>query len=134
MGLNKELALTALDYITAHPEEHNQKSWATRLACGTAGCLAYHVCHLSGYEADVNRCEGAIQGVPAVSFLTNGDGIESRAMKLLGITSNQAVYLFAFHNSVEKMYDMVNNQDFVNECGDFLPNEDEGEDEDDTND
>jgi hypothetical protein len=45
---NAELAYRVLDYVTAHPEQWNQKKWW----CGTSGCFAGWTINLSGEEVD----------------------------------------------------------------------------------
>lgn len=43
---------SALDHITAHPEEWDQEKWAEKTACGTSCCLAGHAAIQAGYELD----------------------------------------------------------------------------------
>lgn len=39
---NMEMIDKILDHIEAHPETWNQKSWAQKVDCGTAFCVAGH--------------------------------------------------------------------------------------------
>lgn len=47
---NAALAYRVLDWIDAHPEQHDQARWFQKTACGTAGCFAGWTVVLAGHR------------------------------------------------------------------------------------
>lgn len=47
--INADLLETTMEYIEAHPEEHDQGTWRNR--CSTAFCFAGHAAILAGAES-----------------------------------------------------------------------------------
>jgi hypothetical protein len=50
--VNIPLLRKVMDHITAHPEEHDQESWAIRRDCGTTMCVAGWTVHFAGHVID----------------------------------------------------------------------------------
>jgi hypothetical protein len=51
---NAELAYRVLDYVTAHPEQHDQATWFRQTGCGTVACFAGWTVALAGHRIDVD--------------------------------------------------------------------------------
>lgn len=65
-----------LEYIEAHPEEHDQRHWAQRTACGTTMCIAGTAVML---------------GIPNAEFAWGvGDSDSNRANQLVGVPVTEA--------------------------------------------
>ena|SRR5690348_2417744 len=87
--LNVPLLRKALEYITEHPEEHNQRNWAQRTSCGTTFCLAGTVAKLTGHDF-IWDLEGGTQAL----LVTNGREISEVAQDELGLDNVDAHLLF----------------------------------------
>jgi len=116
-----------LSYITTHPERWNQGDWVTALndelkfapqpptACGTMGCLAGNaVVHADGdlhWEKGewYDYTTGKYKPYWKTEFVTmpgaeDKEHIETAARDLLGLTSEQADYLFAAENDLDDLW------------------------------
>lgn len=91
---NLELLRRVLRYIDAHPEEWDQTTYAVLRPCGTCCCVAGHTCILSGVQIEWGRFSGS-----HVAWTMNHGHIGEAARKLLGITGDESVELFAAHNT-----------------------------------
>lgn len=90
-------------FLTERPEQHRQRSWATRPAkvegsCGTTMCMAGAAAVLGGHELDWANAEHSenINGVLHVvaSRVTNGQYIEDVAAEWLELDRDDANTLF----------------------------------------
>lgn len=99
-----------LDFITAHPEHHNQAVWAVPMAwlrelydeslvgtCGTVACVAGWTCIMAGDE--LTSSDGSPELDHAISDSGAALEIPERAMRLLGLTKDEADELFYDINS-----------------------------------
>lgn len=79
--INTQHVQEVLDFIEAHPEQHNQGNWVIEHSCGTTMCVAGTSIMLTqGMEALVNSCfEGSYSGT---------------ARKNMGLTLSQSNKLF----------------------------------------
>lgn len=109
-ALNVPLITKVMDRIEAHPQEHDQSTWASRTACGTTYCFAGHAVEMTlpetgwflfgaaGSEAITDAYEVRI-GLETVP-------IPVRARELLGLTGGEALALFEsrreMHPDVER--------------------------------
>lgn len=50
MNIDVPILRKALEHITAHPEEWEQKRWASKTLCGTSCCLAGTILAQQGYN------------------------------------------------------------------------------------
>lgn len=89
---NAELAYKVLDYIRAHPEEWDQRTWYTKNMCGTAACFAgWSVILAGGKIVDVATAvlnphyRAVIDSMPPMD-------IEDAANDVLGIESGGVPY------------------------------------------
>lgn len=92
---NRENLILLRDYLWAHPEEHNQTSWARKSSCGTTRCLAGTAAFLAGKEIDWSR--GAVlagTGITVTARTTDGLWIEEVAQEWLGLDPEEANELF----------------------------------------
>jgi hypothetical protein len=105
MVRNKELLQRTIDYIEAHPEEWDQAEWR----CGTSMCFAGHAAILAG-------CEWRDETGPFVLLPDMEDKkyiygdtarVDDAARFMLGLTSNEAMVLFAANNSLVALREMV---------------------------
>lgn len=91
---NKEACQRVLDWTLAHPEHHDQRTWA----CDTTLCMAGTAIMLEHYGETRTR-ELALSGTGtlelsnALAFKHNG-GYGEQAQELLGLTEDQADALF----------------------------------------
>jgi hypothetical protein len=94
---NAELAYRVLDYVTAHPEQHDQGFYVSRLdatnqpgpLCGTVACFAGWTCLLGGDVLEFSEDEGlVIRGSDLC--------VHERAEELLGleVDGDQSFELF----------------------------------------
>lgn len=77
MNLDVPILRKALEHITAHPDEWEQKRWATKTLCGTSCCLAGTILAQQGYnfvfpEGDwdteyVTKDDGPAEYIPRVA-------------------------------------------------------------------
>lgn len=125
-----EVARKVAEHITAHPEEHNQRAWASKSDCGTAFCFAGHAVALdhdiasfnwvsvdfdfsSMYPADATHAAYSVQN--ETDILTS---IPSLAAEKLGLVhtyefgykspSIQANLLFGEFNSLGDIWKLLN--------------------------
>lgn len=97
-----------MDYIEAHPEEHDQRVWLARTACGTRGCLAGHAILLN-VPASRLRWKWALrQGGPNSMWgVITEDGVCTdpyiAAMEILGLSASEAGVLFHETASLEDL-------------------------------
>jgi hypothetical protein len=108
---NAPLHRKVLEYIEAHPEEHDQNSWAVKkMSCGTTMCYAGTTLSLAGYQL---LWEKLLNGDFAATEAQNprtGEivSIEEEAAKLLDLTSWEANRLFFEFGNVAHLYEIVN--------------------------
>ncbi len=96
-----------LEFALAHPEEHDQASWAERTVCGTTMCLAGTVVAQAGYTLRWNP--GATTSGYAHHPETGAAvSIPDEARDLLGITSAQATRLFLDAETIDDLYAVAN--------------------------
>lgn len=88
---NAELAYLILDYIDAHPEQHDQDVWIQEKECGTAGCFAGWATLLSGDRPNTNHEDDAEAETVwvAVAGVDTSQYIPARAAELLGISFDE---------------------------------------------
>lgn len=60
------LAQQVLDYIEAHPEEHDQMTWGKQTACGTSMCIAGTAAFLAGVAKFVQYDNKDVPEVEAI--------------------------------------------------------------------
>lgn len=115
----------AMDYLRAHPEQHDQRYWGRQTPCGTTMCLAGTVAHLAGHEFywenygnDIKKAGLCFR--PAedeLSYTVIGGSsvafIASLAQRELGITEAQANELFYKAETLEDLEHAV--KDIANE-------------------
>lgn len=94
-----------LDYIEKHPEEWYQGSWGHRTACGTAGCIAYHVGRHDGAEIKWQDFSDALGPYFAIGRI-GGEGASTYAQRSLGLSDEQAEELFGGANTMQDLRDM----------------------------
>lgn len=91
--LNIPATRGVLDYLRAHPEEHNQDYFGFRSACGTTMCIAGTACFLD--EDTVTRWEHPNQAVTYFrDDVTVGESalsVEDRAREILGLKTGDDV-------------------------------------------
>lgn len=103
---NAPLLLATMTYIEEHPEEHDQAIWI----CGTVACFAGHAVLLDGgvpaSEGDGALVEARDDDPPAsVHQWRIGPVIpvRSRAIRILGLTGDQATALFHGDNTLDDL-------------------------------
>lgn len=101
MTINHSEIEAIIGHIEAHPEEWDQRNWASRSDCGTAYCLAGLACVRSGGQAKFYR------GLEYASTCSLPDGrtelIVLVAQDLLGLTNDQADILFDASNTIDDL-------------------------------
>lgn len=98
-----QLKLTANAVVVGKPKARQYERWVgvDPLSCGSTGCLAGHVCVLSGdhYLIQEDALEHKHGDVIDVCSVLTADGevknISTRAQQLLGITDTEAGRLFS---------------------------------------
>lgn len=101
--INVELLRGRLEHITEHRAAWDQRYWATKTPCGTAGCIAGHVVMEAGYIivwSSFTSPNGTVYG----DFTSEGDLIGHVARELLGLTLAQAADLFDQNNSLYRLW------------------------------
>lgn len=91
----------ALDYITAHPEEHVQEKWT----CNTGACFAGHVALLNGYRVDLDWCGNVIDG--QVMKDDKSFFVDIVAIDILDIDPRTGDVLFNSHNTRDSLASMI---------------------------
>lgn len=104
----RTLALKAIQRIKRHPETWNQRNWH----CGTAFCMAGHVCLLAGYEpVNPEASDHDLDGMAVKKPRGNKIDIPDAAMKALGFKMEDHYYgihpLFESCNSIERLRELV---------------------------
>lgn len=87
----------ALAYIEEHPEEWDQFSWGRRTprnACGTAGCIAFHVGRIDG--AEMTWWGSSLE-------LIGGASPSRYARESLDLRIDQSTALFMGNNSLDDL-------------------------------
>lgn len=108
MAINETLARRGIKYIRDHPEEHNQAYWR----CDSGMCFAGIVCKMAGgrwynKEPKGEKWDAYLLAVKADGAAIKEHGLfqlvgsEDRAIRLLGITEEQAEELFHPNLDVE---------------------------------
>lgn len=104
-----------LDFVTEHPEVHDQNIWAEKSPCGTSCCLAGHTVLMTGHEIDW-REDGNGSGeygadrvkTPIVVKGMRTDQISNVAGHELGLDSDQKETLFIDSETVEDLWRAAN--------------------------
>lgn len=103
---NVELLRKTLKYIEDHPEEWRQESWH----CGTKACFAGHAALLAGgtWAHEHGMCMLARDDDPHDHVWQTYDGtalvdVDDRAIRVLGVTEEQASRLFWYANSLDAL-------------------------------
>ncbi|ATS92934.1 hypothetical protein SEA_SUPERPHIKIMAN_92 [Mycobacterium phage Superphikiman] len=100
---NKALLNEVMQFILKYPEAHDQGVYFSE--CGTVACFAGWACYLAGYD----KVPGS-RGIVADPESPKGcDHASFKARDLLGLTTDEAEYLFYADNSVEDLQRMVAN-------------------------
>jgi hypothetical protein len=110
-----------LEFAHAHPEEHDQSSWAEKYAvdttCGTTMCLAGTVVFQAGYnfnwpdftDGELAKRGGIVATGSAVDPKTGEVvEIEDKARELLGLDPLQAGELFYTADTIQELYRFAN--------------------------
>lgn len=122
--MNELILRGAVDFIERHPEAHRQGEWLSipnEVACkassevgkpwdcGTTGCLAGWVVSFDGWKPVFPKW--AFDGPRASVDEVTKDGkralIMDAAKDILGITGEEAEYLFSAGRTVQEMRDFV---------------------------
>lgn len=119
--MNRELLTRAIQYIKAHPEEWDQRSFedpSARRGCGTAFCLAHHVCEEAGERPTVN-----IYDIDVLYGEAYENTVPGMAERLLEISDEQGTWLFDSNRTLAD-FDRVA---VTGHCPTYLDYETEGE-------
>jgi hypothetical protein len=90
--LNEKLVKKVLEHIKAFPEAYEQCNWARpvertkKTPCGAAGCFA-------GWAVLLSAPKSKRHGI-ALQAEDDASNLETEAMRLLGLTENEAGFLF----------------------------------------
>lgn len=106
MTFNVELGKKVLEFITTHPERHNQNDWFEESSseCGTTACVAGWTCiiglDLPLEEEEGEPCDCGCEGPGGITYyyyppVGRWDGA---GQELLGISDEMAVALFTRTN------------------------------------
>jgi hypothetical protein len=96
--INVALLQKVLDYITEHPEEHDQSIIAKRTLCGTAACVAGHTVAMTGHILN-----WSITG-QAYTCDSGRENILDVAATELGLTYDQSSELFSADNTLAQLW------------------------------
>lgn len=105
--INVELMQETLDYIAAHPEEHDQGDWAQRTGCKTTRCMAGTVVHLApGYKLLWHREQDGKYDYTSTAVDNSGrtHSVPDLAEELLGVNHQQANDLFYNSGTLNDLY------------------------------
>lgn len=108
--MNIELAKKVLDYIEAHPKEHDQNSFIDhKPVCGTTKCIAGHAMLLSGeFEVKDITVSSSYSFLAIAKAGSNEEAdYEAEGRRVLGISSEQANHLF-FNLDNDEAIDYLN--------------------------
>ena len=133
-----DLMRKVLDQVESHPELHYQNSWAVQFensSCGTACCLAgwAAVLHYGSKPNDVFEWEEVTEErtdkedrfasyhpnyrfTHIASFIANGHHVQDVARDLLGISNNEAEYVFAGFIGEDEAKNRLREHTFLNKC------------------
>lgn len=95
----------ALHHIELHPEQWDQQEWF----CGTAACLAGHICLQHGWQP-VDGSEEAT-GARMVAKGNLADDVAARACIIAGITAAEGYYLFRSDRTMDDLRTAIHNID-----------------------
>jgi len=112
MTINVELLRRTLEYITEHPEQHDQSIWArihVKESCGTAMCLCGWAATLAKAEMTWRAFKDYRTGEVVFRELEriNGEEPYYGGRDLLGLTEDQAEDLFFDENSLALLWAMA---------------------------
>lgn len=107
---NVPLMLKVLEHITAHPDEHDQHTWATRAPhCGTTYCFAGWAVVLTGHDVKWTPhgwcCEFPGCKRESAALTTDRRTIHDVAREELGLTVRQADDMFWGGNSLRWLWE-----------------------------
>ncbi len=125
---NAERLQTVMQYITDHPEEHNQGWWFSG-SCGTAACFAGWAANLYAEQMGMERIAGSLYYRPIGTYWSvvhpDAKHVRSLAIEILDLDDNNHAFsdgslvattdasaLFAAHNTQAEIQLMV--KDLVN--------------------
>lgn len=86
----------SMDFLTQHPELHDQCRWGKQTPCGTTYCLAGHIVTTAGYELEWIDGEA--------SYTTDGYWIPTLAQELTGLSDYEAFALFFTSKTLEHLW------------------------------
>lgn len=105
-ALNVPLITKVMDHIEAHPQEHDQGTWASRTGCGTTYCFAGHAVNMTLPETGRFLFGAVVTDAYEVRIGLETVPIPVRARELLGLTGGEALALFEsrreMHPDVER--------------------------------
>jgi hypothetical protein len=118
MEKNIPLIRKTWEYITEHPEEHNQKDWARQTTCGTTYCFAGTALVLSNYDFDFGEAKpdrfdfGEANPVHRSAYVVKSPegklvSIGGSAEQELGLTYEEANKLFLDCHTLADVGDML---------------------------
>ena len=110
--VNKKLLRKVLRYIKTHPKEWDQDIWGEKKPCGTAFCFAGHALAMAGAKLRWSKPdEDGWQELDAVRFPHRAyeTNISRAAQRVLGLTGDQAGYLFGGSNTLKEIESIVSN-------------------------
>lgn len=101
---NEALLRQVLNFVTTHPEQHQQRDWVCELADGRiVGCVAYHTVMHAGHQVLLDA-----SGRHIVLARTGGrTHIFDAAQRALGLTADEAISLFDPSNSVARLWQLA---------------------------
>lgn len=113
---NVPLLRKTLEHIEHHPKEWNQAEWR----CGSGMCFAGWACTFDGGQWAFDAANPGVQGVQDLLIAEPEDAAfawtvadrsvvhtEERAIRVLGLTDDQADALFAGSNTLDDLRRMV---------------------------
>lgn len=102
--LREEFYVEHRHYPTGVAAEELEKQVPARVpACGTAACFAGHAVLIAGHQVDTQCDAVVIEDGPKVQYRA----IRDVAVDLLGLTMEQAVRLFAAHNTIDNLWEIL---------------------------
>lgn len=104
--INTEALRETLEYLTAHPDEHNQRIWAAQLPGSDLiqGCAAYHGARLTGHTI---AWETSPTGTRYGSYTSDGTHIYDVAQAAFGFTRDQAWRFFSSGASLDDLWSLA---------------------------
>lgn len=105
--MNDAVLVSALAHILREPDTWDQAKWAVEKPCGTAFCLAGHITQLAGMQLDREEVDWDAYDRPTYSQVIDEFGtpftIQHAAVRLLGISFDEAYGLFHPHNDFDDL-------------------------------